>query len=75
MDTLVDLSKFDYISFDVYVKPIDPNTGLIQKTNTDGNFGSLQVGVVDSTSDTHFFWLGDYPGQRDQQLGEIDNAH
>src|SRR6516165_7975478 len=28
----VDLAPFDFIAFDVFVKPINPNTGLIQQT-------------------------------------------
>ncbi len=54
--TISNLNQFDNINFDVYVKPIDPNTGLIQKTNTDGNFGSLEVGVMNSVGPTPTFF-------------------
>ena len=54
--TISNLNQFDYIKFDVYVKPIDPNTGLIQKTNTDGNFGSLEVGVINPVGPTPTFF-------------------
>ncbi len=54
--TISNLNQFDYIKFDVYVKPIDPNTGLIQQTNTDGNFGSLEVGVMSSIGPTPTFF-------------------
>ena len=50
------LNQFDYIRFDVFVKAIDPNTGLVQQTNTDGNFGSLEVGVISSVGPTPTFF-------------------
>ncbi|HXR46450.1 MAG TPA: hypothetical protein VN784_03335 [Candidatus Limnocylindrales bacterium] len=54
--TISNLNQFDFIRFDVQVKPIDPITGLIQQTNTDGNFGSLEVGVVSSVGPTPTFF-------------------
>ena len=60
--TISNLNQFDYIKFDVYVKPIDPITGLIQQTNTDGNFGSLEVGVINPTPTPTFFGSVTIPG-------------
>ncbi len=47
--TQVDLAKFDTINFDVYVKPVNPNTGLIQQTDSSNDFGGLEVGVITPT--------------------------
>ncbi|HKW29233.1 MAG TPA: hypothetical protein VJT54_07860, partial [Verrucomicrobiae bacterium] len=51
----VDLAPFDFIAFDVYVKPINPNTGLIQQTDSSNDFGGLQVGVMTPAPAAIFF--------------------
>ena len=51
----VDLAPFDTISFDVYVKPINPHTGLPQLTDSSNDFGSLQVGVMTPAPAPIFF--------------------
>jgi hypothetical protein len=54
----VDLAPFDTIAFDVYVKPINPNTSLVQQpsiTTNSTNFGSLQVGVINPIPAATFF--------------------
>jgi hypothetical protein len=60
--TQVDLAKFDSIAFDVYVKPINPNTGLPQQTDSSNDFGSLQVGVINPTPAATFFGSVTIPG-------------
>jgi hypothetical protein len=55
----VDLAPFDFIAFDVYVKPINPNTSLIQQPNittNSTNFGNLQVGVIHDAPVTPIFF-------------------
>jgi hypothetical protein len=51
----VDLAPFDTINFDVYVKPINPKTGLIQQTDSSNDFGNLQVGVITAATQPIFF--------------------
>jgi hypothetical protein len=51
----VDLAPFDFIAFDVFVKPINPNTGLIQQTSPSNDFGNLQVGVISGATVPTFF--------------------
>src|SRR5579862_247702 len=53
--TQVDLAPFDTIAFDVFVKPVNPNTSQIVQTSSSTNFGTLQVGVMTPAPAAIFF--------------------